>query len=106
VNSKAQLRWNVVEAVGLSADVKMQLLLRLGPKLNGSGELLITSDRFRDQARNREDCLEKLRNWVAVAARKPKLRKKTKPSRSVREKNKTNKRRHAAKKNARRRPEY
>src|SRR4051794_26738776 len=81
VNSKAVLRWNVLETQSLSHEVLNRLISRVAARMNQHGEIVISSDRFRDQIRNREDCLNKLREWILSAAQKPKVRKKTKPSR-------------------------
>ncbi|MBI2604899.1 MAG: aminoacyl-tRNA hydrolase [Deltaproteobacteria bacterium] len=102
VNSKAVLRWSVVRSAGLPDDVRARLLSRLGPRLTRDGELVIASDRFRDQTRNREDCFEKLREIVAAASHAPRPRKKTKPSGASRRKARENKKRQSEKKNLRR----
>ncbi|MCS7046937.1 MAG: aminoacyl-tRNA hydrolase, partial [Gemmataceae bacterium] len=48
------------------------------------GVLQVTSQRYRDQARNRQDCLDKLADMLRAALRWPRIRKKTKPSRGAR----------------------
>lgn len=63
-------------------DVKERVLGQVGSRLNEFGELVIASDRFRDQIRNREDCLEKIAEIIARAWTPPKQRKKTRPTRS------------------------
>ncbi len=102
VNSKAVLRWNVVRSANLIGDVRARILSRLGPRLTRDGELVIASDRFRDQTRNREDCFEKLREMVGAAARALIPRKKTKPSRASRRKARESKKRQSEKKSLRR----
>lgn len=82
VNSKAVLHWNLVSSLSLTESVRTRLIAQLGHRLNSAGEIVITSDRFRDQIRNREDCFEKLRVMLLAAARPPKPRKKTKVPRS------------------------
>ena len=52
-----------------------------GGRLTAAGELLITSQRFRDAGRNVADCLEKLRVMLLAAAHTPKPRRPTRPSR-------------------------
>ena len=47
-----------------------------------AGEVLLTSDRFRDQGRNVEDCLAKLREMIQEVWLPPRARKKTKPTKS------------------------
>jgi ribosome-associated protein len=61
-------------------------------RVNSEGFAVITSDRHRDQEMNREDCCQKLCEMLRAAATPPKPRRKTKPSRSSREKRKTIKR--------------
>ncbi len=75
--------------------------MRLSGKLTLEGELVVSSDRFRDQIRNREDCLEKLAEMVRLACIVPKARKKTKPSKSSRRKAEASKQKHSQKKRLR-----
>ena len=81
VSTKAQLRWRVVSSPSLPEPVRVRLVQRQRRRLTAEGDLLITSQRFRDAPRNREDCLEKLRQIVAEAAKPPRVRKPTKPTR-------------------------
>jgi ribosome-associated protein len=85
VASKAVLRWNAVASTALSEEVKTRLLAQQANRLTTEGDLLLTSQRYRDQDRNREDCLEKLRSLVLAATRVPKVRKKKKPTRASKE---------------------
>jgi ribosome-associated protein len=102
VNSKAVLRWNVRSSPSLDESTRARLLAKLAGRLTVDGELVISSDSFRDQPRNREDCLEKLRATVAAALHEDRPRKKTKQSRSSRARDQQSKRRDSAKKRLRR----
>lgn len=102
VNSKAVLRWNLVLSPSVPDELKLRLLERIGARLTRMGEVLIASDRFRDQGRNREDCLEKLRSMLARALIVEAPRKATRPSRSSQRKRREHKRIHGEKKAARR----
>lgn len=102
VNSKAVLRWNLVLSESLSLDVKSRLLQKLSSQITRAGDLVIMSDRFRDQFRNREDCFEKLRALVVSALTPVKKRKKTKPSRGSQLRARVKKSRHSEKKRRRR----
>ena len=102
VNSKAILRWNLFKSTALSEEIRARLIAKLSTRLNQEGDLIISSDRFRDQIRNREECLEKIKTLLSVAAIKPKRRKKTKPSYSSTLRAKESKKRHSAKKRNRR----
>ena len=101
VNSKAVLRWRFAESTALPEGARARFLERFGGRLTQAGDLLLTSDRFRDQRQNQDDCLEKLRAMLLLIARPPKPRKKTRPGRGARERAKRNKRRHSDKKKSR-----
>jgi ribosome-associated protein len=83
VNSKAMLRWRVLESGSLPGDVRDRLLTRYSTRITGEGDLIVSSQRFRDQGRNISDCLEKLREMLAAIAAPPKRRRPTKPSRAA-----------------------
>jgi ribosome-associated protein len=102
VASKAVLRWQLSANVSLPADVRQRLQTQQRRRITGEGDLLITSQRYRDQERNREDCLDKLRQIVVQATHRPRPRKKTKPSRGARERRLQDKRHRAGTKAARR----
>jgi ribosome-associated protein len=80
VNSKAVLRWAAKDSPSLPLGVRARLLERHASRLTETGDLVITSDRFRDQGRNAADCLEKLRQLLLEIAHPPKPRKATKPT--------------------------
>src|SRR4051812_21030894 len=67
VNSKAVLRWNAWRTTFVGYEKKEKLIARLANKLTSDGDIVIASDRFRDQPRNRDDCLEKLHELLEWA---------------------------------------
>ena len=81
VNSKATLHWPISSA-SLPDDVRARFVAAFGGQINKQGELVLQSQRFRDQERNIEDCVEKLRGMLQRVATPPKRRKKTRPSRA------------------------
>jgi ribosome-associated protein len=81
VNSKATLRWSVVDSPSLSEKLRNRLLTHCRRRITAAGELLISSQRFRDAPRNAADCLEKLRGLLAEAVQPVKPRKPTRPTR-------------------------
>jgi ribosome-associated protein len=85
VASKAVLRWSAKDSVSLPQSVLGRLLVRCGRQVNDRGELVLSSQRYRDQSRNVADCLEKLRDLVAEASVIPKKRKRTRVPRSSKE---------------------
>ena len=99
VNSKAVLKWNLNESLSLTDDQRARLHTKL--KLNEAGELVVMSDRFRDQGRNKEDCIEKFFAILEQALHEPKKRKKTKKSYSSKLKAKESKKRQSEKKRMR-----
>jgi ribosome-associated protein len=85
VNSKVQLHWSVTRSRALPDDVRQRLLARYGRRINDRGELVLSSQRYRDQSKNIDDCLAKLRELVLTVLTPPKRRKKTRPPRSASE---------------------
>jgi ribosome-associated protein len=102
VNSKAVLRWNPTTSPSLPDDVRTRFLTKFASKLTTEGEIVIASERYRDQRKNIDDCLEKVRTMILEVARPPKKRRPTKPSRASKERRLDSKRRDSAKKSNRR----
>jgi ribosome-associated protein len=102
LSTKAVLRWSVATSPSLSEPVRQRFLARQRRRITGSGDLLITSQRFRDAGRNVADCLEKLRQMLREAAVAPRPRKPTKPTRASRQRRIAEKRVHSEKKQRRR----
>jgi ribosome-associated protein len=102
VSSKAVLRWNVNASAGLPADVKARLYDLYRGQITTEGDLVIMSQRWREQSRNREDCLDKLRDMVRHATIKPRPRKATRATRGSRERRLAAKRHQSARKEQRR----
>jgi ribosome-associated protein len=101
VASKAVLRWAVGQSQSLPDDVRTRLLSQVGRRINDRGELVLSSQRYRDQAKNIEDCLEKVRGLVLAAATVPRKRKRTKLPKGAREARLRQKRATAEKKRGR-----
>ncbi len=104
LNTKATLRWEVARSQGLPKDVRARFLERYRRRITADGELVLTSQRFRDQGRNVADCLEKLRGMLDAVARPPRPRKATKPTRASVERRLSSKHRTRLKKQRRQRP--
>lgn len=84
-SSKAVVRWNVRSAGDVRDDVKARFLARYASRVTTDGDILITSERHRDQPRNLEDCLAKLGAMLAAVAVAPIKRRATKPGRAAKE---------------------
>jgi ribosome-associated protein len=80
VNSKAVLRWPMVASPSLPWDVRARFMTQYGSRLTIEGELIITSQKHRDQASNMDDCLEKLKQMLTSVATPPIPRRPTKPT--------------------------
>jgi len=85
VATAVQLRFDVYKSRSLPEDVKSRLIRLAGKRFTQEGILLIEAKRFRTQEANREDALARFSALVQKALRKPKTRKKTKPTKASRE---------------------
>jgi ribosome-associated protein len=85
VASKAALRWSVAASPSIPDDVRDRLIAANRRRINERGELILSSQRFRDQSKNVADCLAKLRHLVLSAASPPRPRKKTRMPKSARD---------------------
>ncbi len=83
VSSKAILRWDLSVTSAIPGWVKKRLISLAGKRIAQSGELIISSQNFRDQEKNRQACLEKLRHLILSAATPPVQRIPTKPSKNA-----------------------
>jgi ribosome-associated protein len=104
VASKAVLHWDARRSKALADDVRARLFSAVYNRMTTEGVLVIHSQRFRDQERNKEDCLEKLREWVLEALKPPRPRKKTRPSRASKRRRLQDKAHRASTKDGRRMP--
>jgi len=85
VASAVELRFDVAHSSALPEPLRARLLARRDRRLTADGVLVIQANRFRDQARNREDARERLAEIVRAALVVPKKRIATKPSRASQE---------------------
>jgi ribosome-associated protein len=80
VASRAVLRWRLGASTVLPEEARRRLLGQQRRRITTEGDLLIQSQRYRDQARNREDCLDKLREMILQALHVPRPRRATRPT--------------------------
>lgn len=102
VATAVQLRFNAKTSGNISKEVYNRLRTIAGSKLTEDGNLIIVSREHRSQSQNRRVALDKLISLLQQAAKKPKRRKKTRPSRASVEKRLRNKRLQSEKKKSRR----
>jgi ribosome-associated protein len=80
VSTAVQLRFNAASSRTLPEAVRMRLQRIAGKRLTSDGAILITANRFRSQARNRDDARSRLVALIQQAAAEPKARRPTKPT--------------------------
>lgn len=80
--TKAELRVKIEDIAGLHPGAANRLRAMAGQRLTNEDEVLITSDSHRSQLSNKHECLNRLRHLVNEAIKRPKRRKKTKPTRA------------------------
>ena len=84
VDTKVELRFFAKKSPNLSETVKDRLKVIAGNKWTLKGEIIITAEKYRSQARNRELAKSKLVKLILEALADPVNRLKTKPSKAVR----------------------
>lgn len=104
VSSAVQLRFDVFASSTLPESVKRRLITVAGRKMTRDGVIVIEAKRFRHQARNRDDAVDRLVTLVAKAAQVNKPRHKTRPSSTSVERRLNAKKRRGGVKKLRRRP--
>ena len=105
VASKIELRFDLPGTQALSLEVKERLRSIAGSRLDADGWILVVSQLTRDQSRNLEDALSKLRQLILVALVRPTPRRTTRPTRASRERRLDEKRKNAERKQGRRGPD-
>ncbi len=85
VATAVQLRFDVANSPSLAIDVKTRLIKFAGKRMTDAGVLIIEASKFRTQEKNREDAIERLYELVRKANERPKLRRKTKPTKASKE---------------------
>ena len=98
------LRWQVAASPSLPAAVRERFVARFGRRITRDGELVLHSQRFRDQGRNVADVLERLRGMLAEVATPARPRRATRPTKGARERRLQDKRAQKERKARRRRP--
>jgi ribosome-associated protein len=101
-STKCQLRVALGD-VALPHDAMERFAALAGGLIVGAGEVLIEADEFRSQSQNKDACVERLVQMLARALVRPKVRRKTRPSKgSVQRRINEKKRRGAIKRDRRR----
>lgn len=84
VSSAIHLRFDV-RASSLPEEIKSRVLALRDQRISSDGVVIIKAQRFRTQEKNRADALDRLRELILSAMKKPKKRVPTKPTRGSKE---------------------
>jgi len=82
VSTSVQLRFNSRHSPSLPPHMRVQLEKLAGSRITKDGVIVISASRYRTQEANRRDALERLIDLIKTAARKPRARINTKPSKT------------------------
>ena len=83
-SSGVQLRFDVANSPSLPEDVRRRLKGIVGSRLTKEGVLVISATGNRSQSANRKEALDRLLGLIRDAEKRPKLRRKTRPSAGAR----------------------
>jgi ribosome-associated protein len=100
--TRVELAWNVAASRALGPRQRARIQDRLRTRIDSSGTLRLTSDKYRSQWRNREDVIARLTDLVADALRPEKKRVGTTPTKASKERRLQDKRRRSTTKRLRR----
>lgn len=104
LNTKVELRFDVINSQILTQEEKDLVFDKLHKKISIEGILIVINQTERSQLKNKELAIARFNIMMEEALRPPKIRKKTKPSKKSKEKRLKNKQKHAEKKHLRKRP--
>lgn len=101
VSTAVQLRFDVTRSAALDGRMRERLRVLAGTKLTADGILVIEARRHRTQGQNREDARERLVELLREAAKTPRRRRATAPTRASQERRVETKKHRARAKQAR-----
>ncbi len=84
--TKVELRFNILKSQILTEAEKQILIPKLQHRLTNEGDLIIVSQRYRSQLRNKEDCIKRFYAIIEKSLKVNKIRKRTHPSKAWHEK--------------------
>lgn len=101
--TRVEVTWDVARSRALGPRQRSRILAALRNRIDSTGTLRLSSDRYRSQLRNREDVRDRIARLVAEALRPPKARRATTPTTASRERRLADKKRRSEIKRGRRR---
>jgi ribosome-associated protein len=102
VNSKAVMRWPLSASSSLPDEIKNRFIAKYAKRITIEGDLILTSQKYRDQSRNVDDCLEKFAAMIISVAIIAAPRQPTRPTLASKRRRHQSKERHSQKKQHRR----
>jgi ribosome-associated protein len=102
VATAVKLYFDIGRSPSLSEAVKRRLRSLAGRRVSKEGLLIIDARRFRTQEGNRRDALDRLSEWIRLAATPAKKRRPTRPSAAAKARRLDEKKKRSAAKQARR----
>jgi ribosome-associated protein len=104
-DSRVELRFDLAGSPSLDPEAKQRALRRLGPRVDTGGVLRVVAQAQRSQLANRRAAVERFAELLSAALATPRPRRPTRPSRAAAVRRVESKRRHAATKRLRGRPD-
>ena len=103
VSSKAVLRWKAAaSAIPIPLTAWTRMKSRYPSRFTVEGDVVLSSQVYRDQERNRLECESKLAEMISISLVEPAQRKASKPSKGAKRRRVADKRKLSAKKQSRR----
>ncbi len=102
VNSKVTLRWAPEQSAVIDPQWRERFVQRFSNRINNEGELVLHSDRHRDQPSNLADVRYRLIEMLLEVRKPPQKRKRTRPTLGSKRRRLKNKKEHSQKKQSRR----
>lgn len=102
--TRVELYFHVENSALLNEEEKERILQKLQKRINAEGELMVSSEKTRSQAKNKEDCITKFYEWIEKALHIPKKRVRTRPTGASVKKRLETKRLQSEKKSLRKKP--
>jgi ribosome-associated protein len=99
-----QLRFDVANSPSLPEEVRDRLMRIGGKRITDDGILILRARRYRTQEKNRQDAIARLGELVERASKRPKIRRRLRPSITSKRRRLEKKRRQSEKKRWRRPP--
>lgn len=91
VSTAVQIRFDVAHSPSLPEEVRARLLIQLRSRLTNEGILILTSQKYRSQEKNRQDVRQRLAHLIYLGTLKPRKRIPSKPTQASKEKRLTSK---------------